>query len=170
MAEIDLILVGPVYMIEKIIINYLAQLIKLVICLLWWSAYILLADMLPNTVVAATTMLEKGTQAQLEHSAGSRLKQAEQQLKVLNQLIRTRYRHDAIFLARFRSAEQMWQRYQNAQLAMMYPHVREKAFYGTVSSSCLQEYLLMLVQARKKLLQQWWAMQQYEGEVCRAVY
>jgi uncharacterized protein YecT (DUF1311 family) len=105
------------------------------------------------------------TQFELNQCAGSDLDATDKELNKVYQQILKKYADDPVFIAKFKAAQRAWLQFRDAELAAVYPHESEPAYYGSVLPMCHAGEKARITFLRVKELKRW-AEGIDEGEVC----
>ncbi|NLY27248.1 MAG: DUF1311 domain-containing protein [Alcaligenaceae bacterium] len=119
-----------------------------------------------QTVSSETTCAESAqTMSALRDCAYSASSSSHEKLSVVIQEIERLYEDKPEFLVAFRESQQAWEKFYDAQLRMMFPHMDTPSSYGSIFGYCINTERSGLVEQRIRQLQQW--VDGYEeGFVC----
>ncbi|RZA24291.1 MAG: DUF1311 domain-containing protein [Proteobacteria bacterium] len=92
-------------------------------------------------------------------------KEADGKLNEVYQAVVSKYKADAAFLKKLKTAQKAWLAYRDAQLEALYPAVNKQAEYGSVYTACSCIERTELVQERVAVLKKW-LEPKAEGDVC----
>jgi len=102
----------------------------------------------------ASSVCFSQTQAEMNHDAFDSYRKVDSTLnKVYNQILEE-YRTDTVFIQNLKTAQRIWIKFRDAELAMKYPE-RGPSFYGSIHPVCVVSYLEQLTQERIKTLKVW---------------
>jgi uncharacterized protein YecT (DUF1311 family) len=105
------------------------------------------------------------TQDQLNTQACAARDKAEKQLQKTIASIKSKWKDDAVFLAKFETAQDAWRKFADAQFQMIYP-AEDKTFeYGSVYPMCACSEMASEIRDRIRQLQPW-TTPRLEGDVC----
>ena len=117
-------------------------------------------------IVFLATSFIGHSQAQLESNINSKTEylKVEKKLKKVCKNILVQYKADPVFIKNFKLSQKTWIKLREIELAMKYPK-KEKGFYGSVHSTCINLYLKELTEKRIEKLMVW-IQGIEEGDVC----
>lgn len=104
------------------------------------------------------------TQSDLNRSACAELDAADAELNSVYREIRERYRGEALFLDKLKTAQRAWIAFRDAELAALYPAEDKQIEYGSIYPMCECTTLAELTRQRTAQLRGWLDVE--EGDAC----
>lgn len=114
-------------------------------------------------IAMASSMAQ--TQGELNEDACAKYKKADTQMNTAYKQILEKYKSDAVFIEKLRTAQRLWVQFRDAHLESLYPDPNTLQAYGSVNPMCRCQALGELTKERTKQLKQWVDGVE-EGEVC----
>jgi uncharacterized protein YecT (DUF1311 family) len=105
------------------------------------------------------------TQAEMNRDACLKSEKADVEMNAVYRTVLNNYKQDALFVAKFKTAQRAWIAFRDAHLESLYPSPNKLLAYGSVNPSCRCEVLAELTAERTNALKKWLDGVE-EGDVC----
>lgn len=105
------------------------------------------------------------TQADMNQDACAKYEKADAEMNAVYRQVLNKYKTEAVFVAKFKTAQRAWIAFRDAHLESLYPEPNKLQSYGSVNSMCRCSVLAELTVERAKQLKQWLNGAE-EGDVC----
>ena len=108
------------------------------------------------------------TQLELNEQACAARDKAEKQLQKTVDEVKTRWKGDAAFIAKFDLAQEAWRKFADAQIEMIFPAEDKSYEYGSVYPMCDCSDMAAIIRDRIKQLRPWTkpSVDGDEGDLC----
>jgi uncharacterized protein YecT (DUF1311 family) len=116
------------------------------------------------TLLLAIGASQAQTQSDLNRIACAERDAADAELNSVYRDIRERYRGEALFLDKLKTAQRAWIAFRDAELAALYPAEAKQSEYGSVYPMCECTTLAELTRQRIAQLRGWLDVK--EGDAC----
>ena len=114
------------------------------------------------TFISLTTYSQ--TQYEMNMEASKKFYKADEELNLVYNKIRNKYKSDKEFLKNLKLSQNIWIKFRDAEMLVKYPE-NQQNIYGSVFSMCYSGWKEKLTIERTKRLKEW--LKEYEdGDVC----